>query len=323
MAVDFDYNAKSRDYLRRLGAFMDEHVYPNEERYQAQLESDDRWKSPPLLAELQRRARAAQLWNLFLPESPYGAGLSNLEYAPLCEMMGRVPWAAEVFNCSAPDTGNMETLERYGTPAQKKEWLEPLLAGTIRSAFAMTEPQVASSDATNIESSIVRDGDAYRINGRKWWTSGAGSESCRLFIFMGKTDARAPRHRQQSMILIPRDAAGVTVKRALHVFGFDDAPHGHMEVEFRDVRVPAANLLLGEGRGFEIAQGRLGPGRIHHAMRIIGQSERALETMCKRLVSRRAFGKTIAEHSVWEERIATARTSIEMIRLLCLKAAYM
>jgi acyl-CoA dehydrogenase len=321
--VDFDYSAKSRDYLRRLGAFMDEHVYPNEERWQAQLESGDRWESPPLLARLQQRARAVQLWNLFLPESPYGAGLSNLEYAPLCEMMGRVPWAAEVFNCSAPDTGNMETLERYGTPAQKKEWLEPLLAGAIRSAFAMTEPQVASSDATNIESSVVRDGDSYLINGRKWWTSGAGSERCRLFIFMGKTDARAPRHRQQSMILIPRDAPGVTVKRALHVFGFDDAPHGHMEVEFRDVRVPAANLLLGEGRGFEIAQGRLGPGRIHHAMRLVGLAERSLEKMCRRVQGRVAFGRPIAEQSVTLERIAESRIQIDQARLLVCKAAWL
>ena len=321
--MDFDYSAKARDYQRRLGAFMDEHVYPNEERYQAQLESGDRWEAPPLLAELQQRARAAQLWNLFLPQSPYGAGLSNLEYAPLCEMMGRVPWVPEVFNCSAPDTGNMETLERYGTPAQKKEWLEPLLAGTIRSAFAMTEPQVASSDATNIESSIVRDGDSYLINGRKWWTSGAGSARCRLFIFIGKTDARAPRHRQQSMIHVPRDAPGVTMKRSLHVFGFDDAPHGHMEVEFHRVRVPAANLLLGEGRGFEIAQGRLGPGRIHHAMRLVGLAERSLEKMCRRVQGRVAFGRPIAEQSVTLERIAESRIRIDQARLLVCKAAWL
>jgi len=321
--VDFDYSARTRDYLRRLGAFMDEHVYPNEERYEAQLAAGNRWESPPLLAELQQKARAAQLWNLFLPDSPHGAGLSNLEYAPLCEMMGRVPWAAEVFNCSAPDTGNMETLERYGTPEQKKEWLEPLLAGTIRSAFAMTEPRVASSDATNIESSIARDGDVYVVNGRKWWTSGAGSSRCRLFIFMGKTDSQAPRHRQQSMILVPRGAPGITVLRCLPVFGFDDAPHGHMEIEFRDVRVPVSNLLLGEGRGFEIAQGRLGPGRIHHAMRLIGLAERALEKMCRRVRSRIAFGRPIAEQSVTLERIAGSRIRIDQARLLVCKAAWL
>jgi acyl-CoA dehydrogenase len=321
--VDFDYSARTKDYLRRLGAFMDEHVYPNEERYQAELGSGDRWESPPLLTELQHRARAAQLWNLFLPDSPHGAGLSNLEYAPLCEMMGRVPWSAEVFNCSAPDTGNMETLERYGTPEQKKEWLEPLLAGTIRSAFAMTEPQVASSDATNVESSIVRDADSYVINGRKWWTSGAGNTRCRLFIFMGKSDPQAQRHRQQSMILVPRDAPGVTVLRCLPVFGFDDAPHGHMEVEFREVRVPASNLLLGEGRGFEIAQGRLGPGRIHHAMRLVGLAERSLEKMCRRVKGRVAFGRPIAEQSVTLERIAESRIRIDQARLLVCKAAWL
>ena len=321
--MDFEYSTRTRDYLRRLGAFMDEHIYPNEERYQAELASGDRWNAPPLLTELKEKARAAELWNLFLPDSAHGAGLSNLEYAPLCEMMGRVPWSAEVFNCSAPDTGNMETLERYGTPAQKKEWLEPLLAGSIRSAFAMTEPQVASSDATNIESSIVRDGDSYVINGRKWWTSGAGSTQCRLFIFMGKTDGQAPRHRQQSMILVPRDASGVTVRRSLPVFGFDDAPHGHMEVEFRDVRVPATNLLLGEGRGFEIAQGRLGPGRIHHAMRLIGLAERSLEKMCRRVQGRVAFGRPIAEQSVTLERIAESRIRIDQARLLVYKAAWL
>jgi acyl-CoA dehydrogenase len=321
--VDFEYSGKTKDYLRRLGAFMDEHVYPNEERYTCELESGDRWESPPLLAELQHRARAVKLWNLFLPDSPHGAGLSNLEYAPLCEMMGRVSWSAEVFNCSAPDTGNMETLERYGTPAQKKEWLEPLLAGAIRSAFAMTEPHVASSDATNIESSIVRDGDSYVINGRKWWTSGAGNARCRLLIFMGKTDGQAPRHRQQSMILVPRDAPGVTVRRSLPVFGFDDAPHGHMEVEFRDVRVPVVNLLLGEGRGFEIAQGRLGPGRIHHAMRLVGLAERSLEKMCRRVQGRVAFGRPIAEQSVTLERIAESRIRIDQARLLVYKAAWL
>jgi len=321
--VDFDYSARTRDYLQRLGAFMDEHVYPNEERYEAQLATGDRWQSPPLVDELQQRARAARLWNLFLPDSPHGAGLTNLEYAPLCEMMGRVTWSAEVFNCSAPDTGNMETLERYGTPEQKKEWLEPLLAGTIRSAFAMTEPQVASSDATNIESSIVRDGETYVINGRKWWTSGAGNARCRLLIFMGKTDPRAPRHRQQSMILVPRETPGIRVLRCLPVFGFDDAPHGHMEVEFRDVRVPAANLLLGEGRGFEIAQGRLGPGRIHHAMRLIGLAERALEKMCRRVQSRVAFGRPIAEQTVTLERIAESRIRIDQARLLVCRAAWL
>jgi acyl-CoA dehydrogenase len=321
--VDFEFSAKTRDYLERLGAFMDAHVYPNEERFEAELEGGNRWEPPPLLAGLQQKARAAGLWNLFLPDSSYGAGLSNLEYAPLCEMMGRVRWSPEVFNCAAPDTGNMETLERYGTPEQKRAWLEPLLAGTIRSAFAMTEPRVASSDATNIESSIVRDGDTYVINGRKWWTSGAGSERCRLFIFMGKTDPEAPRHRQQSMILVPRDTAGITILRHLPVFGFDDAPHGHMEIEFREVRVPADNLLLGEGRGFEIAQGRLGPGRIHHAMRLIGVAERALEKMCRRARSRVAFGRPIAEQSVTLERIAESRIRIDQARLLVYKAAWL
>ena len=321
--MDFEFSAKTRDYLERLGAFMDEHVYPNEERFETELARGNRWEEPALLAELQQKARAVGLWNLFLPDSRYGAGLTNLEYAPLCETMGRVRWSAEVFNCAAPDTGNMETLERYGTPEQKRAWLEPLLAGTIRSAFAMTEPRVASSDATNIESSIVRDGDTYLINGRKWWTSGAGSERCRLFIFMGKTDPQAPRHRQQSMILVPRDTAGITILRHLPVFGFDDAPHGHMEIEFRDVRVPAGNLLLGEGRGFEIAQGRLGPGRIHHAMRLIGVAERALEKMCRRVRNRVAFGRPIAEQSVTLERIAESRIRIDQSRLLVYKAAWL
>jgi acyl-CoA dehydrogenase len=321
--VDFEFSAKTRDYLERLGAFMDAHVYTNEERYEAELGRGNRWEEPALLGELQQKARAVGLWNLFLPDSKYGAGLTNLEYAPLCEMMGRVRWSPEVFNCAAPDTGNMETLERYGTPEQKRAWLEPLLAGTIRSAFAMTEPRVASSDATNIQSSIVRDGDTYLINGRKWWTSGAGSERCRLFIFMGKTDPRAPRHRQQSMILVPRDTAGITILRHLPVFGFDDAPHGHMEIEFRDVRVPSSNLLLGEGRGFEIAQGRLGPGRIHHAMRLIGVAERALEKMCRRVRSRVAFGRPIAEQSVTLERIAESRIRIDQARLLVYEAAWL
>ena len=321
--MDFEFSRKTRDYLARLGAFMDAHVYPNEQRYREELDRGDRWEEPPLIAELQKQARAAGLWNLFLPDSTHGAGLSNLEYAPLCEMMGRVVWSAEVFNCAAPDTGNMETLERYGTSEQKKQWLEPLLEGSIRSAFAMTEPGVASSDATNIESSIVRDGAVYVINGRKWWTSGAGSARCRLFIFMGKTDPGAPMHRQQSMILVPRETAGITILRHLPVFGYDDAPHGHMEIEFRDVRVPVTNLLLGEGRGFEIAQGRLGPGRIHHAMRLIGVAERALEKMCRRVKARTAFGRPIAEQSVTLERIAESRIRIDQARLLVYKAAYL
>jgi len=321
--VNFEPSAKTKDYLGRLGAFMDEYVYPNEERYRSELDAGDRWQEPPLIAELQKKARAAGLWNLFLPDSTHGAGLSNLEYAPLCETMGRVLWSPEVFNCAAPDTGNMETLERYGTAEQKRQWLEPLLEGKIRSAFAMTEPRVASSDATNIESSIARAGDSYLINGRKWWTSGAGRERCRLFIFMGKTDPSAPRHQQQSMILVPRETPGIKVLRHLPVFGYDDAPHGHMEIEFRDVRVPATNLLLGEGRGFEIAQGRLGPGRIHHAMRLIGVAERALEKMCRRVKSRIAFGRPIAEQSVTLERIAQSRIRIDEARLLVYKAAWL
>jgi acyl-CoA dehydrogenase len=321
--VDFQHSDKALGLLTRLGAFMDEHIYPNEERYYAELAAGNRWDDPPLVEPLRRKARATGLWNLFLPDSARGAGLTNLDYAPLAEVMGRVVFAAEVFNCAAPDTGNMETLERYGTAEQKRQWLEPLLEGTIRSAFAMTEPAVASSDATNIESSIVRDGDSYLVNGRKWWTSGAGSARCKLFIFMGKTDPGAPRHRQQSMILIPRDSPGITVLRHLPVLGFDDAPHGHMEIEFKDVRVPAANLLLGEGRGFEIAQGRLGPGRIHHAMRLIGLAERALEKMCRRVKARTAFGQPIAAQSVTLERIAEARIRIDQARLLVLKAAWM
>ncbi|HLJ39189.1 MAG TPA: acyl-CoA dehydrogenase family protein [Steroidobacteraceae bacterium] len=321
--MNFEPSAKTKDYLGRLGAFMDEYVYPNEERYRSELDAGDRWQEPPLIAELQKKARAAGLWNLFLPDSTHGAGLSNLEYAPLCETMGRVLWSPEVFNCAAPDTGNMETLERYGTAEQKRQWLEPLLEGKIRSAFAMTEPRVASSDATNIESSIARAGDSYLINGRKWWTSGAGRERCRLFIFMGKTDPSAPRHQQQSMILVPRETPGIKVLRHLPVFGYDDAPHGHMEIEFRDVRVPATNLLLGEGRGFEIAQGRLGPGRIHHAMRLIGVAERALEKMCRRVKSRIAFGRPIAEQSVTLERIAQSRIRIDEARLLVYKAAWL
>lgn len=321
--MDFEFSRRSREYGERLAAFMDEHIYPNEERFYAQLQEGDHWEEPALLEELKAKARAAGLWNLFLPDSRHGAGLSNLDYAPLCEMMGRVRWSPEVFNCSAPDTGNMETLERYGTPEQKQQWLEPLLAGTIRSAFAMTEPRVASSDATNIESSIRRDGDAYVLNGRKWWTSGAGSRHCRLFIFMGKTDVEAPRHRQQSMILVPRDTPGIRILRHLPVFGFDDAPHGHMEIDFKDVRVPAHNMLLGEGRGFEIAQGRLGPGRIHHAMRLIGVAERALEKMCRRVKVRTTFGRPIAEQSVTLERIAESRIRIDQARLLVYHAAWL
>jgi acyl-CoA dehydrogenase len=322
--MDFDYNQKTKDLLVRLNGFMDEHVYPNEHLYQQQLdEAADRWHHPPILDELKAKAKAAGLWNLFLPDSHYGPGLTNVEYAPLCEVMGRIQWAGEIFNCSAPDTGNMETIERYGTEAHKKAWLEPLLAGETRSAFCMTEPAVASSDATNIQSSIVRDGDDYVINGRKWWTSGAGDPRCKIFIFMGKTDPSAPTHQQQSMVLVPRDTPGITVMRHLPVFGYDHAPHGHMEVDFKDVRVPVSNILLGEGRGFEIAQGRLGPGRIHHAMRMIGLAERALEYMCKRTKSRVAFGKPISEQTVTLERIAESRIMIDSARLLVLRAAYM
>jgi len=322
--LDFAYSEKTKYALERLGRFMDEHVYPNEAEYYRQHAAlADRWQSPKLLEELKRRAREAGLWNLFLPESEHGAGFSNLEYAPLCEVMGRVGFAPEVFNCSAPDTGNMEVLVRYGSEAQKKRWLEPLLEGRIRSAFAMTEPAVASSDATNIETRIRRDGDEYVINGRKWWTSGINDLRCEILILMGKTDPTAEKHEQQSMILVPREAKGVRILRNLPVFGFDDAPHGHGEVLFEDVRVPAENMLLGEGRGFEIAQGRLGPGRIHHCMRVIGVAERVMEKMCRRLLTRTAFGKKLYEHSVWEERIADARIEIECARLLTLKAAYM
>ena len=321
--MDFEFSRKTKEYLERLGAFMDAHVYPNEQRYREELDRGGRWEEPQLIGELQHKARAQGLWNLFLPDSTHGAGLTNLEYAPLCEVMGRVAWSPEVFNCAAPDTGNMETLERYGTPEQKRAWLEPLLEGKIRSAFAMTEPRVASSDATNIESSIVRHGDSYVINGRKWWTSGAGSARCRLFIFMGKSDPGAPKHSQQSMILVPRETPGITILRNLPVFGYDDAPHGHMEIDFREVRVPVANLLLGEGRGFEIAQGRLGPGRIHHAMRVIGVAERALEKMCRRVKARIAFGRPVAEQSVTLERIAESRIRIDQARLLVYKAAYL
>jgi acyl-CoA dehydrogenase len=322
--LDFSYGEKTRFALERLERFMQEHVTPNEAAYYRQHAAQaDRWQSPPMLEELKQKARQAGLWNLFLPESEHGAGFSNLEYAPLCEAMGRVAFAPEVFNCSAPDTGNMEVLVRYGSEAQKQRWLVPLLEGRIRSAFAMTEPDVASSDATNIATSIRRDGGDYVVNGRKWWTSGANDPRCEILIVMGKTDPAAPRHAQQSMILVPRDTPGVTVQRHLPVFGFDDAPHGHAEVLFEEVRVPGSNLLLGEGRGFEIAQGRLGPGRIHHCMRVIGVAERALEKMCQRLLTRTAFGKKLYEHSVWEERLADARIEIECTRLLTLKAAQM
>jgi acyl-CoA dehydrogenase len=322
--MDFAYSDKVNELRRRLQSFMDEHIYPNEATYVAQqAKMTDRWQPVPIVEELKPKAREAGLWNLFLPESSYGAGLANLEYAPLAEIMGRVAWSSEVFNCSAPDTGNMETLERYGTPEQKKQWLEPLLEGQIRSCFSMTEPDVASSDATNIECRIERDDDHYVINGRKWWSSGANDPRCKLFIVMGKTDPANPdKHRQQSMILVPRETPGLTIKRHLPVFGFDDAPHGHAEVLYENVRVPASNVLLGEGRGFEIAQGRLGPGRIHHCMRAIGLAERALEMTCKRALERRPFGKPLAEQGVMIERIANMRIAIEQSRLLVLHAAW-
>jgi acyl-CoA dehydrogenase len=326
--MDFAYSPKVEELRSKLLAFMDEYIYPNEHKFDEEIEANRRagnaWIPTKLIEELKPKAQAAGLWNLFLPKSARAPeGLSNLEYAPLCEIMGRVHMAPEVFNCSAPDTGNMETIERYGTEAQKDEWLEPLLKGKIRSAFLMTEPEVASSDATNIQCSIRRDGDEYVINGRKWWSSGAGDPRCAVYIVMGKTDPDAPKHAQQSMILVPSNAKGITVTRALTIFGYDDAPHGHMEVVLDNVRVPASNILLGEGRGFEIAQGRLGPGRIHHCMRSIGIAERALEWMCKRLKERVAFGKPLAEQGVWHERIAESRIMIDQARLLTLKAAYM
>ena len=322
--MDFTPSPRTVELADRLAAFMEAEVYPNEALYQEQLSAGDtRWKVVPIVEDLKTKAKAAGLWNLFLPESELGAGLTNLEYAPLCEIMGRVPWAPEVFNCSAPDTGNMETLVRYGDAAQKEQWLKPLLNGDIRSAFAMTEPDVASSDATNIKTSIRLDGDHYVINGRKWWTSGIGSPHCKVMIVMGKNDPDAETYRQQSMILVPVETPGVTVLRMLDVMGFDDAPHGHGEVVFDNVRVPAGNMLLGEGRGFEIAQGRLGPGRIHHCMRIIGIAERALEMMCKRATERETWGKALADRGVTQERIAQSRIEIEMCRLLVLKAAWM
>ena len=321
--MDFDYSPKVDALRQKLGAFMDEFVYPNQHRYREAATAVDRWRPNPVVEELKPKARAAGLWNLFLPESSEGAGLSNLEYAPLCEIMGSVEWAPEVFNCSAPDTGNMEILERFGTEEQKAQWLRPLLDGEIRSGFAMTEPAVASSDATNIESQIRREADTYIINGRKWWTSGAMDPRCAILIFMGKTDPENPdRYRQQSMVLVPRDTPGVRILRPLTVFGYDDAPHGHAEVDFADVRVPVANILLGEGRGFEIAQARLGPGRIHHCMRLIGVAEVALELMCRRLGRRVAFGRRLAEQSVWLERIAQSRILIDQARLLTLNAAH-
>ena len=327
--MEFDYSDRCQELQAKLLTFMDEHIYPNEKAYKAEIdrngvEKGNRWLPTRIIEDLKPKAREQGLWNLFLPKSPRAPeGLSNLDYAPLCEIMGRVGWAGEVFNCSAPDTGNMETIERYGSEEHKKEWLEPLLRGEIRSAFAMTEPAVASSDATNIETRIERDGDEYVINGHKWWISGAGDPRCKIFILMGKTDPGAARHSQQSMILVPADTPGVTIRSPLPVFGYDDAPHGHCEITYENVRVPVSNLLLGEGRGFEIAQGRLGPGRIHHCMRAIGVAERALEYMCRRLNQRVAFGRRISEQSIWRERIADSRIQIDTARLLTLKAAYM
>jgi acyl-CoA dehydrogenase len=330
--MDFEHSAKAQAWIDRVSGFMDEHIYPAVPTYEAQQKEGGRWKVLPVVEELKAKAKKEGLWNFFMPPSSghpkvddtfefEGETLTNLEYAPLAELMGRVGFASEVFNCSAPDTGNMEVLQRYGTRAHKDQWLKPLMNGEIRSAFLMTEPAVASSDATNIQCEIKRDGNDYVINGRKWWSSGAGDPRCKIAILMGKTNPDNPKHSQQSQILVPLDAKGITIERPLTVFGYDDAPHGHMEIELKNVRVPVENLLLGEGRGFEIAQGRLGPGRIHHCMRTIGAAEAALEALCKRVTSRVAFGKTIAEHSVWEERIADARIDIEMTRLLCLKAA--
>ncbi|HVF29382.1 MAG TPA: acyl-CoA dehydrogenase family protein [Pyrinomonadaceae bacterium] len=318
--MDFEYSDKCKDYQHRLEAFMREHIYPNENAYRDEIATGDRWQPSLLIEQLKAKARAAGLWNLFLPDV---SGLTNLDYAPLAEIMGRVVWAPEVFNCSAPDTGNMEVLHLYGTHEQKQRWLTPLLAGEIRSCFAMTEPDVASSDATNIRSSIKADGDEYVINGRKWWSTGAGDARCKLAIFMGKTDEAAPRHMQQSMVLVPMDARGVKVERILNVFGYDDAPNGHAEITFTDVRVPKENILLGEGRGFEIAQGRLGPGRVHHCMRLIGVAERSLELMRRRATERIAFGKPVSEQGVVRQWIADARLAIDQARLLVLKAAWM
>jgi alkylation response protein AidB-like acyl-CoA dehydrogenase len=325
--MNFDYSPKQKEWMKRVGDFFEQHIYPAEEVYNAQMEEatkkGNRWIVVPVVEELKKKAKAQGLWNMFLPHSDHGPGLTNLEYAPLAEMMGHVGFASEAFNCSAPDTGNMEVLDRYGSPYQQDKWLKPLLEGEIRSAYIMTEPAVASSDATNISTRIERKGDHYVINGRKWWSSGVGDPRCKIMIVMGKTDPDTDKYRQQSQILVPMDSPGVKILRMLPVFGYDDAPHGHGEVLFENVKVPLENMILGEGRGFEIAQGRLGPGRIHHCMRSIGVAERALESMAKRLLSREAFGKKISEHSVWEQRVAEARTNIEMCRLLCLKAADM
>ncbi len=318
--MNFDYSAKTIELQKQLVAFMDEYIYPNESAYTAEIQSGDRWQPLALIKELKHHAESSGLWNLFLPDV---SGLTNLEYAPLAEIMGRVVWASEVFNCSAPDTGNMEVLHLYGTPEQKLKWLAPLLNGDIRSCFSMTEPDVASSDATNIQASIVRDGDDYILNGRKWWSTGAGDPRCKLSIFMGKTDDTAPRHLQQSMILVPMDAEGVKVERQVDVFGYDDAPNGHSEITFTNVRVPKENLLLGEGRGFEIAQGRLGPGRVHHCMRLIGVAERSLEMMCERAKARVAFGKPVADQGVVRQWIAEARLAIDQARLFVLKTAWL
>ena len=322
--MNFEFSEKTREFRARIEDFMDELVYPNEAKFHGQLDAaDSRWSVPPIMEEMKEEARARGLWNLFLPDSDLGAGLTNLEYAPLCEVMGRSPTAPELFNCNAPDTGNMEVLVRYGTEEQKAKWLTPLLDGQIRSCFAMTEPDVASSDATNIQARIERDGDEYIVNGRKWWISGAGDPRCKISIFMGKTDPEASRHEQQSMILVPLDTPGVEIERTLPVFGYDDAPHGHAEISFRDVRVPRENIIWGEGKGFAIAQGRLGPGRIHHCMRLIGVAERALEMMCERVKEREAFGKPLAEQGVVQAWISDSRMEIEQARLLTLKAARM